>query len=248
MPEITGSDAEPRDPAAADTGDRLRAIGVGFGLTVAAILVSLLGGVAFAVPIVLLDFDISSTPVFLVLTAAGQLGFLIVAYAYARRRGLRIRIAILDRREVGFVVGGTIAALVIASALAYLLEVLGLVPGSAIEEITAENPNVLLGLAVLSVILIAPVEEFLFRGVVQGRLRESFGPVGAIVGASLLFGSVHLANYTGALNSVVAGALLIAGSGAVLGVLYELTRNLSVPIVTHALYNVILLVSSYLYV
>ena len=37
----------------------------------------------------------------------------------------------------------------------------------------------------------------LFRGVIQGRLGRSFGPVAAVVGSSLLFGSIHLGNYTG---------------------------------------------------
>nr|WP_303646822.1 CPBP family intramembrane glutamic endopeptidase [Haloarchaeobius salinus] len=126
-----------------------------------------------------------------------------------------------------------------------MLAALDLVPGSVIEESGTIDPNFFLGVAVLSVLIVAPAEEYLFRGVVQGRLRETFGPVGAVVGSSLLFGSVHLANYTGSVEQVVAGALLIAGTGAVLGALYEWTDNLTVPIVTHALYNVVLAGTAY---
>ena len=36
-----------------------------------------------------------------------------------------------------------------------------------------------------------------FRGVIQGRLGRSFGPIAAVIESSLLFGSIHLRNYTG---------------------------------------------------
>lgn len=243
MPSIAGPSAEPVGSERGTVG-KLRAVGIGVGLTVAAIVVSLVGGVAFAIPLFLLEYDVESTPVFLALTVASQLGFLAVAYWYAHRRGLRVRIDPPTGRGAVYVVVGTIAALLAVSGLSYLLERLDMVPGSVLEEIAAGNPNILLGLAALSVIVVAPIEEFLFRGVIQGRLRQSFGPVGAVAGSSLLFGSVHLANYTGALGSVLAGALLIAGTGLVLGIVYELTRNLTVPIAVHAIYNVVLLVSA----
>jgi len=98
----------------------------------------------------------------------------------------------------------------------------------------------------LSIVLVAPAEEFLFRGVIQGRLRRSLGPVGAVVGSSLLFGSLHLGNYTGETAAVVAGAVLIACVGTVFGTLYERTQNLVVPIVAHGVYNTILMVLSFL--
>ena len=78
------------------------------------------------------------------------------------------------------------------------------------------------------------------------RLRAQFGPAPGIIGASLLFGSLHLANYSGNPVAIVAGALMIAGVGSLFGTLYEYTGNLAVPILVHAIYNVILLVSSYL--
>ena len=76
--------------------------------------------------------------------------------------------------------------------------------------------------------------RLLFRGVVQRRLRDQFGPTPAIGGASLLLGSMHLANYSGRLAPVVAEALMIAAVGAVFGVVYERTDNLAAPILVHA--------------
>lgn len=213
---------------------------VAVGLTVLALVTSLLGGIALAIPVFLLEFDLQSVAVLVALTAAGQLGFLAVGYLYARYADIRVRFAMPDRRDLGYALGGVLAGLALAVGLSVVLSLLNLVPGSVIEDAATNDPTLLLGLAALSVLLVAPAEEFLFRGVVQGRLRRAFGPVAAIAGASLLFGSLHLANYTGALAPIVAASLLIASVGAVFGVLYERTDNLVVPIIAHAVYNVVL--------
>lgn len=236
--ESSAGDAVDRRPA--------RAVAAAIGLTVVGLLGSLLGGVTLAIPLFLLEFDVQSLPVLLALTAASQLGFLAVAYGYARYTDLRVRIELPDRRDLGYALGGILVALALAVGLSVVLSMLGLVPGSVIEDAATQNPNLLLGLAALSVLVVAPAEEFLFRGVVQGRLRRAFGPVPAIVGASLLFGSLHLANYTGTLPPIVAASLLVASVGAVFGVLYERTDNLAIPIVAHAVYNVVLFAVAFL--
>ncbi|QLC35028.1 CPBP family intramembrane metalloprotease (plasmid) [Halarchaeum sp. CBA1220] len=227
------------------TGSPARAVAEAVGLTLAALLVSLLVGVVFLVPLFVLGYDVQSTGVLLASTAAGQLGFLAVGYGYVRRRGVPVRLAAPSRRDALVAAGGVVAAVALAVALSALLSALDLVPGSVVGDVGARDPVFFLGLAALSVVLVAPAEELLFRGAVQGRLRQHVGPVPAVLGSSLLFGSMHLANYTGALAPIVAGALLIAAIGAVLGALYEYTGNLAVPIATHATYNAVLLVVAY---
>lgn len=228
------------------SGDPVRTAAAAVGLTVLAVLVSTLVGVAFLVPSLALGLDVETTAGLLALTAAGQLGFLGFGLAYARRRGLSIPVRAPSGRELGYAVAGTVLALALATGLSLLLSRLDLLPGSVLEEAGTLDPTFFVGVAVLSVVVVAPAEELLFRGVVQGRLGETFGPVGAVLGSSLLFGSVHLVNYTGSIEQVLAGTLLIAGTGAVLGTLYELTDNLVVPIVTHAAYNVVLAGIAYL--
>lgn len=242
------ADGEPdwADGGPGTDGGALRAAGVAIGLTVAAFVVSLVGGVAFVVPLLVLDVTFDSVAVFLALTAVGQVGFLVVGYAYARTRGLRIPVRRPDGRDLALAAAGVVGAFVVATVLAAVLAGLDLLPRSVLGEVAAVDPTILLGLAVLSVVLVAPAEEFLFRGVVQGRLRQSVGPVGAVAGASLLFGSMHLGNYAGSVGSVLAGALLIAATGSVFGILYERTRNLTVPVLAHAVYNVVLLGVAYL--
>lgn len=215
-------------------------------LVILAFVIAVAAGIVFLVPMFVLGYDIDSTPVLVGSTAAGQLGFFAVAYGYARYRDVTVSIEIPSRRDLGYVGVGTIVALFVAIGLSYVLSVLDLVPGSVIEDVGVRDPTFFLALAVLSVILVAPVEEFLFRGVIQGRLRGQFGPLSAIVGSSLLFGAMHLSNYTGSILPIVSGALLISAVGVVFGTLYERTGNLAVPTLVHAIYNVILLTISYL--
>jgi hypothetical protein len=215
-------------------------------LTVGIFVVSLVAGVVFIVPLVALGYGIETTFVLVGSTAVGQLAMFALGYGYRHYRSVSVPVAVPSVRQVGFVVVGVIAAVMLAIGLSLLLATLGLLPGSVIGDTATTNPTFLLGLAALSVLVVAPVEEFVFRGVVQGRLRAAFGPVPAIVGASLLFGSLHLVNYSGNPVSVVAGAIMIAAVGSVFGTLYELSDNLAVPVLVHAIYNVVLLVSSYL--
>lgn len=229
-----------------EDGRPLRAVGVALGLTVAGLAASIAGGVALAIPVLLYDLRLGDPGVLVALTAAGQLGFLAVAVAYARYAGLRVRIEVPDRRDLGYALGGVVAGLLLAVVLSVVLAVLELAPGSVIEEAGVRDPTLFVGLAVLSVLVVAPAEEFLFRGVIQARLRQAFGPVAAVAGASLLFGSLHLANYTGTAGPIVAGALVVAAIGAVFGILYERTDNLAVPILAHGAYNFLLFALAYL--
>ena len=216
------------------------------GLTVGIFLVSIVAGVAFVVPMIVLGYDIETTSVLLGATAVGQVAMFGLGYAYYRYRDVLVPVAVPSLSNVGYAAAGVVAAIALAVGLSALLVALDLLPGSVIGDTAATDPRYLLGLAVLSVLVVAPAEEFVFRGVIQGRLRQYVGPVPAIVGASLLFGSLHLANYSGNPVAVVAGALMIAAIGTVFGALYERTDNLAVPVLAHAVYNVVLLVTSYL--
>ena len=210
------------------------------GLLVVAVVISLVVGIAFLVQTVALGYDLETTPVLLGVTAAGQVGFLLVAAAYVRRRRVPLSLELPSARDLRLAAAGVVVAFGLAMVLSVLLAVFDLLPSSVIDEVIANDPTFAVGLAVLSVVLVAPAEELLFRGAIQGRLRQRLGPVSAVAGSSLLFGAVHLANYAGEPVPILAGAALIAIVGTVLGALYEYTGNLAVPIATHATYNVIL--------
>ncbi|XVH33358.1 lysostaphin resistance A-like protein (plasmid) [Haloferacaceae archaeon DSL9] len=225
---------------------KARAVGVAVGLTLAALIFSGIFGALAMVPLFLLGFTLESTVTFVFLLVGSQIGFLAVGYLYTRRYALSVPIERPTRRGLKYAAGGILAALSFATAASVVLTSLGLAPESVLEEFVVQDPTIALWMALLSVFVVAPVEEYLFRGVIQGRLRGAFGAPAAIVTASLLFGSLHFGNYVGTFGTVVGWALLISGVGLIFGILYERTDNLAVPILAHAVYNVVLFVTGYL--
>lgn len=235
-----------RQQAPGENNGKIRAVGVAIGLTLLALLLSSVVGALFAVPLFAFGIDFESTTALVALLFGGQLGFFGAGYLYVRRYGLDIRIVLPGRRDLAYAAGGTVAALAFATVAGVVLEGLGFVPESVLEGFVTADPLVLIWFALLSVVVVAPAEEYLFRGVVQGRLRNAFAPGGAILVASLLFGSMHFGNWTGSPGTIIGWALLIAGVGVIMGVLYERTNNLVVPIIAHAVYNVSLFTAGYL--
>jgi membrane protease YdiL (CAAX protease family) len=76
-------------------------------------------------------------------------------------------------------------------------------------------------------------EEMLFRGVLQGAFARWSAPWLAVTAASLLFGLLHAITFT--------YALLATLMGAYLGAVWLWTGNLLVVVVTHALYDFLVL-------
>lgn len=236
----------PEDTTFADSPRRLRAVGVALALLVGGLLISVVFGIVFTVPLILFGTNIESPTAFLALAAVGQVAFLLVGYAYARSRG-GVSIRWPTRRDVRYAVAGLVGALVAAVVLSVVVTTLGVAPeGSVFDDPIMADPRVALGLAALSVVLVAPAEELLFRGAIQGRLRESFRPGMAVGLASLIFGSTHLLNYTGSVVGALGGVAIVTVGGVIFGTIYERTGNLLVPIVAHGGYNAVLLIGTYL--
>ena len=226
-----------------DRTRRLRAVAVAAALTLAAFIIQVLVGVTVGFLSVPLGADVASLPMTLLLIVLGQFVFFLVAYVYVKKRDIGIPLSMPDRNLLGLAALGAASAFALAMLGMIVMELTGAVPGSAYED-TAADASFLIGFAVISTFIVAPVEEFLFRGVIQGRLRKSMGAPASIAIASLLFGSVHSLNYTGPLEGVLAGMLLIVAVGAILGLIYEKTGNLWAPVLGHAAYNLAIIAAS----
>jgi membrane protease YdiL (CAAX protease family) len=114
---------------------------------------------------------------------------------------------------------------------------LGVPTANRTNQAALQDPGTLIWLIPLSLLVIGPGEELLFRGIIQGRLRESFGPVGAIVLASATFAPAHILALTGSLQALAVTIAVLFVPALVFGVTYELTDNLVVPSVIHGAYN-----------
>lgn len=85
----------------------------------------------------------------------------------------------------------------------------------------------------LASLLAGVAEELLFRGVIQAWLSERIGFGWAVLAASVAFGLAHPVS--------LAYIAAVVGIGLYLGVLLQISGNLVLPIVVHALYDLVAL-------
>ena len=223
------------------TAGRLRAVGVGAAITVAGFLVGLaLSAVGLGVR-ALLGIDLSLTAGVVVSTVLLQgIAFPVTAFGYLRLRGLSfsfVEARLPSLRDVLWIVSGYVVVFVLVITLLVIVVNLDAPTASRTDQDTLENAGTVIWLIPLSLLVIGPGEELLFRGVIQSRLRESFGPVGGVVLASATFAPAHLLALTGSLQALAITIAVLFVPALVFGATYALTDNLVVPSVIHGAYN-----------
>ncbi|MXR52585.1 CPBP family intramembrane metalloprotease [Halovenus sp. WSH3] len=210
---------------------------------VAALFVSIGGGALEAVGV-----EPGSPAAAVVDTATNFIGLLVVPLGYLawREEWALVGFRRPSTRDLATIVVGAVVLIVFMNAAELLLSALGFEPAqNAAVESGRENPELFLYYIPVVLLLNAPAEELLFRGLVQGLLRRAFGVLPGIVGAAAIFGLVH---YSALVAQGSAGAYIVIalGSGVILGILYEYTENLLVPIVVHAVWNCLVYATLYL--
>jgi len=236
-----------------------RTAGVAIGLGVLGIVLLfvtslIIGGITAAV-------GLSLGVALVVGTVIGQLlGFMGLSLWYLRNRGLdwdRVKGYLGIRRptlkQVGLIFGAWIVLLIgmvtVGGIGQVLLDFLGAGDTSAEQESTqifADNPELLpVGIAMMFLV-VGPSEEILFRGVIQGRLREQFSALPAIGLTAVFFASIHAPGFIGSIEGVVLGVSVLVVGGVVFGAVYEYTENLVVVALLHGFHNSMILVFIYL--
>lgn len=171
-----------------------------------------------------------------------------IALLYLRWRDLGLeflRVKIPSVRDVAWMMGGFLLLVAVAAVVSQFLAEQGIESArNQIEQQGKDDPRVFLLMIPLAFLLIGPGEELLFRGIVQGSLRESFGAVSAVGITSLVFAVGHFTALTGGGNKFVYLAVVF-GLSLILGWTYEDTDNLVVPSMIHGGYNALIFVSMY---
>lgn len=178
------------------------------------------------------------------------LGFLlaVAAFLWITDEWDLVRFEPLDRREGVLTLIGVVGLLGLQFALLSVFGLFGVSTGENRAMLPGqENPTYFLYMIAVSVLVVGPVEEVLFRGVVQGALRKAWSAWPAILLASALFGVVHVVAVAGTAEQQLLYASVAMALGCVLGYLYERTGNVAVPGVTHGLYNGSLFAIQFLY-
>lgn len=152
-------------------------------------------------------------------------------------------------RDAAWTVLGVVVLVGIVYAISTLAASLGIeFADHAVVEAAADDPSILLPLIPISILVVGPGEELLYRNVVQKHLYDYAPRWGAIVATSCIFAAVHFPAYidkdsTGAVAITLASIFLLS---LVLGVVYARTDNVLVPALVHGIYNAISFGTEYL--
>ncbi|AFK19751.1 CPBP family intramembrane metalloprotease [Haloferax mediterranei ATCC 33500] len=231
--------------ASGSSGDHLQTYGgiiivVALALIVGATFGSLAKGFA-------INFLPQTDPLVGALSSAGQfVGFGVVGVGYlaARDDWRLVRFDWPTRRDLLWIGGGLVAVVGVYLGATALMNVLGIQSGnSVIAQQGRESPVYFLYLTVVTIVLVGPAEELIFRGIAFGELRRLWGPMPAIALSSLVFASIHLWSFSG--EGMYVSLAMVFLLGSVLAVVYEKSGNLLVAAVVHGLFNAVQFLVSY---
>jgi membrane protease YdiL (CAAX protease family) len=175
--------------------------------------------------------------------------FPLVAFLYLRWRGLPtsfIRARAPSLKDVLTGLGGFVGAFAIVFVALIVISSIGAPTAERADSEALQDPQILLMLIPLSILLIGPGEELLFRGVIQSTLREKFDASLAIVLASAAFAPAHVLALTGGPGALAVTVSVLFLPSLVFGAVYEYTENLVVPALSHGFYNATLFGIAYL--
>lgn len=213
LPYLLDPDASP--PPRVSTSDGLIAAMVFFVIqAVATIIIAGRGG------------RISGGAVLIAFAIAGALTYLLMRWVYAKARTRdvpRIRARGTPNYPLLGVAAGLVASLVALGYL-HLIDASG-----ALDRALRDQQSLDLGWWLLPLALIAAplFEEFIFRGLIFGGLRRSFGLWPATLASAAVFAIMH--------PPISMAPVFVMGVCAAL--VYERSRSLLAPMLTHVVYN-----------
>ncbi|MCF2206501.1 CPBP family intramembrane metalloprotease [Halobacterium salinarum] len=217
---------------------RERAVGVAVVVSAGALVASsLLAAIAAGIA------PDAPTVAYPVRAAVSSVGLGIMGVAFVRASDVAgIDTPTVTRRDVGVAAGGVGAIFALHLGLNVVVTALSLPQTQhGLIEAARKTPAMLVPLAVVSLVFVAPGEELLARNAVQKYLYDAYSRRSAVVVASFVFAASHLLAYAG---TAAPGAVMVALArvfvvSLVLGVAYERTDNLLAPIVIHGVYDAV---------
>lgn len=205
--------------------------------------------VASLAVVTIIGSDAGSTVTFIAGAIGTELSFLLIGVGYLRyRTTFDLPIQQPDRTTASYVLAGLVASFVTAFVSLGITDVLlpsiEFSPGymKYTNLNTPTGPGLVLAV-VLSLTVIGPIEEFFFRGLIQGRIEAALRPTGAIGVAGLTFALFHV--YPVLLLSpppIVIAHMTVYYSlmGIVFGWVYHQTDTLLAPVLVHGVFNAVI--------
>jgi len=152
-------------------------------------------------------------------------------------------------KEIGIVLGSWVLILISVLVVSTIVQLLGTeTAANSSAELAMGNPSIIPLFIAASFLVIGPCEEILYRGVVQGRLRESLPAAPSILLSAAIFAAIHVIALTGGASAQLTTVSILFVPSLVFGAVYEYTENLVVPALLHGLHNAVLFTALYVVV
>ncbi|WP_254547273.1 CPBP family intramembrane glutamic endopeptidase [Halomarina pelagica] len=163
----------------------------------------------------------------------------------SNKLGDLLRIHAPSWKDAATIIVGTVGLVGFVMIISVILETYGIsVAQNNVVSTARDAPMTFLLLVPLSILLVGPGEELLYRGVVQGTLADVSHPIRAVILASAIFSLIHIFSLTGDGKILYLGIVFV--QALVLGGTYLYTSNLVVPSLIHGFYNAIQFAFAYL--
>ncbi len=161
--------------------------------------------------------------------SAGALTYLLIRLVYWRSKTSQVPTVFKGGHNAPLTTGALAGLFAGAIGVAYLwtvlhFEVLDL-PTLSVHQ--RQGHTLLMWMLALTVVAAPIFEEFIFRGLIFGGLRRSVGLLPSAVASAAVFAAVHPA----------ASILPVFALGVCAALAYERTQTLRAPMLTHAVYN-----------
>ncbi len=149
-------------------------------------------------------------------------------------------------RDLSYVFLGLVVLFLILLIFGAIFEYLGAETTShSVETLIHSTPEIMLLLIPISLLLVGPLEELLYRNIIQKYLYSSFSPAGSILISSIIFSAVHISAYSGdALFQnplpVLNALFVIFILSVIIGFVYYRTKNLVTAALLHGIYDSII--------
>lgn len=216
----------------------LGAVGLLVGIVTGSLTFSLIGGALSTPP--------TASSGQLIFNFGTYVGLAAVGFVYLLRHDLSISYVNFDMptaRDLAWTAATVVALVAFSTLISMLVARFGLpFTDHSIADSIEANPVIALVFLPLSIFVVGPAEEFLYRGIIQTRLRELFDAGIAIAVAAIIFAVVHFPAYLDPSNvpgTVVTVFVILLPLGAILGFVYERTETLVVPALAHGCYNAV---------
>lgn len=170
------------------------------------------------------------------------LGALGTAYTYTIYENPLQKIQFnFNKKHILYIIGVTILVLLYNLGSNYISNILEIQTAQNTIQPYLQSQETILVFIAVSLLIVGPLEEYFYRGILQERFKDYFTPIHSILLTSLIFSVTHITSMIGSDPSGYILYLITLFLGAItFGYSYEKTENLAVPMIAHGLYNGIL--------